>query len=80
VFKNLEEVFANHWLATTNVDVEHLQVAQLIEHVLYLIGIEFAWVAAATAGQTMDALQVACIGEFPCQTNWCVKSAFELRG
>jgi hypothetical protein len=39
VFKNLEEVFANHWLATTNVDVEHLQVAQLIEHVLYLIGV-----------------------------------------
>ena len=72
MFKNLKEVFANHWLATTNVDVEHLQVAQLIKHILHLVSVEFAWVAATTAGQTMDALQVAGIGEFPCQTNWCV--------
>ena len=27
MFKNLEEVFANHWLAATDVYVEHLQVA-----------------------------------------------------
>ena len=47
MLKNFEKVFADHWLAATNVDVENLQVPKLIEDVLYLFSVEFAWVATA---------------------------------
>ena len=39
MLENFKKVFADHWLAATNVDVENLQVSKLIEDILNLCSI-----------------------------------------
>ena len=78
MFEDLKEVATNHGFATANVDVEHLQVAQFVQHRFCLFGRELMRVSLTAAGQTMHALEVACIGEFPCETDRGVKPRLHL--
>ena len=65
VLDQLEEVAAHHGFATADVDVEHLQVAQFVEHALGLGRGQLVWVAPARRRKAVHALQVARVGEFP---------------
>ncbi|CAB4573268.1 unannotated protein [freshwater metagenome] len=78
VLEQLEEVSADHGLATTDVDVEDLQVAQFVEHALGLGGGQLALVALAAGRQTVHALQVAGVGEFPRETDRGVEAPLHL--
>ena len=78
MFDDLEEVAAHHWFATADVDVEHLQVPQLVEYRKGLWRGEFARVALAAAGQAVDALQIACVGEFPREADGGIEPALHL--
>ena len=49
VFNDFKEVTANHWFATTDVDIEHLQVTQFIKYCFCLFSRQFAIVALTTA-------------------------------
>ncbi len=69
VLDDVEEVAAHHGLATTDVDVEDLQVAQLVEDVLRFGGGELTRVALAARRQAVDALQVARVGQLPRQAD-----------
>ena len=78
VFNDLKEIAAHHWLTTTNVDVKHLQVPQFVEYCFCLFCVQFMRITLATAGQTVDTFKVACIGEFPCQADGCIKTHLHL--
>lgn len=78
MFNNFEEVTANHWFATTDVDVKHLQRCKFIKNGFRLFSGQFAVIALSTTGQAMHARQVACVGQFPCKTDGGIKSLLHL--
>ena len=78
VLDEFEEVAANHRLAPADVDVEHLQVAQLVEHPLGLGGGQLAVVTLTRRRQAVDAGQVAGVGQFPGEADRCVEARLEL--
>ena len=47
VFDDLEEVGAQHWFATTDVDVEHLHLGELVNNGLHLFGRQLVGIATA---------------------------------
>ena len=78
VLDELEEVAPHHRLAAADVDVEHLQVAQLVEHALGFGGGELSRVALPGGRQAVDALQVARIRELPRQADRGIEPCLEL--
>jgi hypothetical protein len=78
VLEQLEEVATDHRLAATDVDVEHLEVVQLVEHGLRLVGRQFARVTSTGRRQAVHALEVAGVGEFPRETDRGVEAALQL--
>ena len=78
VVDELEEVAANHRLAATDVDVEDLQIAQLVEDALGLGGGQLARVASPTGRQAVHALQVARVGQLPGQADRGIEPALQL--
>ena len=78
VVEQLEEVAAHHRLAAADVDVEHLQLAQLVEHPLCLVGGQLTRVALARRRQAVHALQVARVCELPREADRRVEPALEL--
>ena len=47
VLDDLEEVGAQHWFATTDVDVEHLHLGELVDNGLHLLGGQLVGIATA---------------------------------
>src|SRR6056297_3351183 len=78
VLEELEEVTPDHRFAPADVDVEHLEVVQFVEHGLGLVGGELARVAASRRRQAVDALEVAGVGEFPREADRGIETALEL--
>ncbi len=62
---SFEEIAPDHRLTATDVDVEHLQVVELVEHGFGFGGGQLARVAATRRRQAVHALEVAGVGEFP---------------
>ena len=77
VFDNVEEVGTNHRLTTTDVDVEDLHGGDLVNEGHRLSRRELIRVAAARRGEAVGAGQVAGVGQFPRQADWCGQTAFE---
>ncbi len=80
VVDDLEEVAADHRLATADVDVEDLQRTQLVEHGDRLGGRQLVRVAPSRRRQAVDARQVAGVGQLPGQADRGVESGLELVG
>jgi hypothetical protein len=78
VFKNLKEISAHHWLTATDVDVENLQIAKFIKDCFGLLRGELSLVTLAGTREAVDARKVACIGEFPCETDGGVQARLHL--
>ena len=78
VLEQLEEVAADHRFAAADVDVEHLQGLQLVEHGLGFVGGQLARVAAPRRRQAVDALEVAGVRELPGETDGGVEAALQL--
>ena len=78
VLDELEEVAPDHRLATTDVDVEDLEVAELVEHRLGLVGGQLARVAPSRRRQAVDALQVARVRQLPREADRGVETALQL--
>ena len=78
VVDEFEEVAAHHRFATSDVDVEHLQVVQFVEDSLGLGGGELTRVALAARRQAVHTLQVARIGDFPCEADGCIEPGLQL--
>ena len=78
VLDDLEEVGAQHWFATTDVDVEHLHLGELVDNGLHLLGGEFVGIATTGGRKAVHALQIACVGPLPRETDGRVESLGEL--
>jgi hypothetical protein len=78
VLDDLEEVAAHHGLAAPDVDVEHLQFAQLVQNGDALLGGELPRVAPAAAAEAVHALQVARVRQFPREADGGVEPALHL--
>ena len=73
-----EEVTADHRLASADVDVEHLQLAQLVEHRFGLGGGQLPRIPPARRRQAVNARQVAGVGQLPRQADGRVEPTLEL--
>ena len=78
VLDEFEEVASDHRLAAADVDVEHLQVMQFVEHRFGLDRGEFAGIATARRRQAVHTLEVAGVGEFPREADRSVEPALQL--
>ena len=73
----VEEVGADGGLSATDVDVEDLHALELVDERPALGGGELTGVAAARAGEAVDARQVAGVGQLPGQTDRRVEPRLE---
>ena len=75
---DVEEILANHWLAAAKVHVEHLECGEFVDYGERFGGGELFGVAATRRAETVNARQVAGIGEFPGETDRSIETTLEL--
>ena len=78
VVDEVEEVAPDRRLAAADVDVEHLQPAQLVDHRFGLVGGQLARIATPRRRQAVDARQVAGVRQLPRQADRRVEPALQL--